>query len=399
MSLNRTEALAMAAGLLSRTPFSKEDAARARGYIELAESLSGGDQMLYGARAQLAAGRPVTPGSPLRAAFRSWLLRGEGASARDTAMLSEMQSRDMTSAGGAYPSSPGGYFAPAEFQDAVKAMMRQTDRLFDPEVVTTIESDRGGPMSYPCFDDTSNPAQLVTQDAQSSKIEPTLGQLSFPTCPTWRSGIALVSLELDQDSAFRFDELLARMFAIRFARGLGAANVATLLSAATIGVGPNTAPAIVGDDDSAPANPVTQVGYSDLCNLLATVDSAYLASPKCYWAMRFQTLLALWNLRDRQGRPIIPQQYNERAEPILLGKPVAVCPSMPAIGAGNSPIALGDFSYFVLRTVKNSLRVLRHGEQWIQYGQVGFQAFMRGQGGLQVAPGADCPIKVIQNQS
>src|SRR5262249_41375371 len=144
----------------------------------------------------------------------------------------------------------------------------------------------------------------------------------------------------------------------------------------TVGVGPATSPAIVGDDQSGAPNASTEVGHTDLCNLIASVDDAYLASPRCYWLMNLRTLIRLWNLRDKSGRPIIPQLYNDRNEPMLLGKPVAICPSMPAIGTSQTPIALGAMDYFIVRTVKGSLRIHRHAQQWAEYGQVGFQAFM-----------------------
>jgi HK97 family phage major capsid protein len=279
------------------------------------------------------------------------------------------------------------------------AMMKRTDPLFDPEVVTVIESDRGGPMGYPSYDDTSATAVQVTdQNTQSQIVEPALGQLAFPTCPTWRSGIVRCSVELDQDTAFRFDTLLERVFAIRFARGLGAANVATLLAAAMVGVGPTTSPAIVGDDNSGGSPDATsQVGVGDLLNLIASLDDAYLSSPRCFWLMNLRTLIRLWGLRDKSGRTMLPQLYDDRGFPMLLGKPVAISPTMPSIGSSHTPIALGALDYFVVRTVKNSLRVHRHGEQWIEYGQVGFQAFMRGQGGFQITNGADSPVKVIKN--
>jgi hypothetical protein len=138
--MNRLEALAMAQSLLSKPVFSKEDAARARGYIELAESLDGSDKLLYGARARIAGDRPVPDvGDVDRAAFRNWLLTGQVSDRlRERELERLRQQRDMGSTGGAYPGSPNGYFAPVDFMRSVKSMMKQVDRLLDPDVPTSL---------------------------------------------------------------------------------------------------------------------------------------------------------------------------------------------------------------------------------------------------------------------
>lgn len=82
---------------------------------------------------------------------------------------------------------------------AIKLMTKQTDRLFDPGVVSVIETP-GGPHSVPNANDTGNAATLVTQGAQSVIAEPLLGVVAFGTAPTWRSGGVRISIELAQDS-------------------------------------------------------------------------------------------------------------------------------------------------------------------------------------------------------
>lgn len=114
--------------------------------------------------------------------------------------------------------------------------------------------------------------------------------------------------------------------------------MATLLAGAAVGVGPSTSPAIAGDDNSGSPSPSTQVGYGNLCNLVAAVYASYLASPKAYWAMSLKTIVSLWALRSKQGNPMIPVQFNGKGEPMLLGIPVAICPNMPAIGPGKPQI-------------------------------------------------------------
>jgi len=226
-----------------------------------------------------------------------------------------------------------------------------------------------------------------------------LGQLSFGTTPTWRSGVCKVSMELDTDSGINLDGLFAKAFATRFQRGIGKSNVNTLLSAATLGATATGSATNTGGVETG----ATTCGTDDLHALLSSLNEEYLASPKCYWAMRFKTYQALMSIKDKQGRPCLVEQYNTAGEPILLGKPVAYCPSMPAIGTGNKPIALGDFSRFIVR-LAGDLRVQRQSERWIEQGLFGFEGFLRADAGLQVTslplaspPYSDSPIKYLQN--
>jgi HK97 family phage major capsid protein len=308
----------------------------------------------------------------------------------------------LTSTGGAFPGSGSGYLVPAQFFDQVFAMMKATDDLFSEDAVTRIDTPRGGPASIPNMDDTTSSATLVTQATTSTETEPAaLGQLSFPTAPTWRSGIVKVSIELDQDSAIPLDTLLARSFAVRFARGIGSNNVSVLLAAAELGA---TATGSASNDGGAGTG-ANSVGSDDLFALMASVDPAYIASPKCAWAMSYATLIAIDKLKDKQGRPLKLVRRNEQTGEIeLLFKPVRICPSMPSIGTGNKCVAFGDFSRFIVRGVQGGLRVLRLEERYAEFGQIAFEAFLRSDAGLQrtldvVSPTtyADSPVKYLAN--
>jgi hypothetical protein len=60
----------------------------------------------------------------------------------------QRERRDMSdSNGGAYAESANGFFVPVLFEQQCWQMMKQTDRLFDEDVVAFLRSDRGGPLS------------------------------------------------------------------------------------------------------------------------------------------------------------------------------------------------------------------------------------------------------------
>jgi HK97 family phage major capsid protein len=84
--------------------------------------------------------------------------------------------------------------------------------------------------------------------------------------------------------------------------------------------------------------------------------------------MNFSTLIALLKMRDQVGHPVLHLKYDDKGNPLLLEKPVYICPSMPSIGVsgsptgGNTPIAFGAFSRFIFRTVENTQMLLRATE-------------------------------------
>jgi HK97 family phage major capsid protein len=278
----------------------------------------------------------------------------------------------------------GGYFVPAGyFRDRIFTSLKATDRLFDESVVTLFESNDGNVLTVPMEDDTETSAAIVSENAQSSEGEiTTVDRLQLAKAPTWRSKQIVWSLELLQDSAFPAETVIADAIAKRFQRGIGAANVTTLLSAATSGATSASGAA---------------VSIDDLYNLMASVNPAYLASPKCYWAMQFSTLISILKLKDSAGRYQIHPRTDAQGNFLLLERPVALCPSVPSVAVNSKSVLLGDFSRFFVRTVKNSLKLMKYSETpgLVDNGLFAFEGFCRANSGLLVPSGADSPIKYL----
>jgi len=303
------------------------------------------------------------------------------------ALALQSEYRDMNEGVG----SAGGYFVPQQFYEKLTAMMKAVDRLFDPEVVLFMETDNGGPCQLPVVDDTGNTAVNLTEGTQETEADPTLGQQLLPLASLWRAKMVKASIELVQDSGYPLIEVLAKTFAIRLARGIGAANMTQLLSQALVsriatGSSSNT---------GGPETGGTTVGSDDLEALVESVDEAYRVSPKCCWLMKQSTRQSIFSVRDKQGRPIYPLHESDRGR-TLLGFPIAICPSMPAIGLNAKSIAFGDLGHFVVRVVKNSAVMRAVTERFADYGQLAYQMFLRSNAALAVA-GSDSPVKVLQN--
>jgi HK97 family phage major capsid protein len=185
-----------------------------------------------------------------------------------------------------------------------------------------------------------------------------------------------------QDSSFDALTTVSNAVAMRYARGIGSANVSTLISQATSAVTTELA-------DS--------VSVNNLLDLFGSIDPAYISSSKFYWAMNFSTLIYLFKLSATTGQKLVKPRVDTNGNWLLFEKPIAICPSFANIGANNVPIACGDFSKLIVRTVKGSMALKRY-EQSIglaENGLVAFEGFIRSSAGLLVASGADSPIKFL----
>jgi HK97 family phage major capsid protein len=86
------------------------------------------------------------------------------------------------------------------------------------------------------------------------------------------------------------------------------------------------------------------------------------------WMMNDETAHYLRTLKDEGGNYI----WNHTNDTIL-GKRVYICNDMPSIGAGNKPIAFGDFSYYwIIIRDEVSVKVLK--ELYYDDMQIGYIA-------------------------
>ena len=130
----------------------------------------------------------------------------------------------------------GGFTVPQNMANKVWSMLKQADRLFDPDVVTFYESDHGNVLSVPLTDDNSVSAVQIAENATSVEADfGTIDRVSLGKVPTWRSKKMVASIELLQDSAFKMEDQISANAARRFSKGIGASNLATLIAGATSG--------------------------------------------------------------------------------------------------------------------------------------------------------------------
>jgi HK97 family phage major capsid protein len=102
---------------------------------------------------------------------------------------------------------------------------------------------------------------------------------------------------------------------------------------------------------------------STIPNTDVLVDFTYgLPAPyrqNATWLMNSQTAATIAKFKDGQGNYIWRESFVIGQPATLLGRPVEIDESMPSIGAGNIPIAFGDFRAGYLINDRLGTRILR----------------------------------------
>jgi HK97 family phage major capsid protein len=372
-SLRRDSLLAEARTILSKTSFDKADSSRCEQLMNLADRC--GPQAMSLRRAKTASAElelgirndDNAADAEVEAEFRRFLVGGQ-------AVLSDKTKKEMagavaqTRAEGEGSGILGGVIVPSSFRTELEIALKAYDGLVG--AAGLWRSATGSAATVPILNDVSSTATVVPENGLSTEADVNFDSLSFGKCPTLRSGIVTVSMELAADTYFDLSGLLAQAFGVRFARAIGKALVAALVAGADVGV--------------STASPST-IAPSELLDAMSSLDSAYWAASS--WAMNKDTLISL--LKAGMVADISAQATTMWLSRSLrlFDKPIVISPSMDSIGAGNKPISFGDHSKLLRREVANSLTVKTLEQRFAEYGQTGWTAMWRCDAGfLKPAP-------------
>ena len=313
-----------------------------------------------------------------------------------------VEARDMGEGGppfGAYPGSTTGFFVPVGFVNKVESAMKWFGDMLG--VATVMETATGQPLPFPTDNDTGTIGELVGENSPVSTADVSLGQITFGAFK-FSTKMVKVSMELLQDSAFDLDSFLAQKFGMRLGRilnnkftvGAGTTEPTGIVTAATVGLGQGTTPAIFGDDNAVSPDPTQQVGYIDLTNVTHSVDKAY--RPYGKFMMHDLTLRYIKTLKDKYGHPLWVPGMAVGAPDTILGYAYSINNDMAQLGASNKTVIFGDLTKYLIRRVKD-LSILRLTERYAELGQVAFIGFARYDGNLLDA--GTHPVKFIQQHS
>lgn len=329
-------------------------------------------------------------------AFRSYLIGGNAAlSDEHRNLLNEQRDLSLTGAS-------GGFTVPQGFQATLMETQRAYGAFLNPNLATILETDAGNPIPMPLEDDTANAAAIVTEGtALTTSTDATFAQITLGAF-TYRA-LVRVSLELLQDSAFDMEAYLARKLGMRLGRAFNANATNGTNSGQPQGVFNASVGASIGH--TAATGSTLNFPYISLVALEHSLDPGY--RPNAQWMFGDGVLQTLKQQLDTTGRPIWQPNYTlgeanaaNKFGGTILGYPFTINQDCPVQAANARCIAIGDFSYYWVRRVRNMM-LIRADQRFIDAGQIGFYLFARldGKYANPTATAARSPIRLGQNSA
>lgn len=310
--------------------------------------------------------------SEQRAAFRKLLL-GADLTKEERALLSPM--RDMSPEQRAIATTTqdsNGVVGPSTFLSKFVEVLKGGQGMWNAPI-TKINTPDGNDFILPYINDSGNDATVKAEaGTEAINVDPTLGNYTLKGY-RYTSGIILVSERMVQNNYMAIEDEIARQAALRIQRkvntdatsGDGSAKIGGVLAATTLGK---------------TAASATAVTFDELIDLMSSVDVAYTQAASVGWMCSQTSLGNVMKLKDTAGNYIF-QVGSAGAPDRIMGKPVIVNNSMPAMTTGLKSFAYGDWSRYYLRSVGSpNLKVLR--ELYALTGQIGIQVWQEFDGKL-----------------
>jgi HK97 family phage major capsid protein len=306
-----------------------------------------------------------------------------------------------------------GSFVPVQFFDQLFAAMKVHDPLFDAELVTYVETERGGLMQCPLVSDLGNVAEPIVESGDDSGDYADLTSTGHAESQpkAYRTPLWATTLEAEQDlnlfmpaidmARFFFQDRIARGVGRDLVNGDGNSGRILGIIAQLIAAGANPVIAAGSAENTGGSETgANSIGTSDIVRLYTSVDAAYRASKKAAFLMNDDTLTYILKLVDKQGRPIV---HIDEGYPYIFSKPVLVAPSLDSFGPSKDVVLFGDFSYWLTHCANGAGYIVRYVEApgLIEKGDVGFRAFVRYDGQLLWSdfPNSKPPINILRCHS
>lgn len=264
--------------------------------------------------------------------------------------------------------SAGGFTVPTDLMREIFAAMILEGGVRS--VARILTTDTGNNLDLPLNDDTAQVATLVAENTSLGTATDLVFSKSTLSAYKYTSGVALVSKELLQDSAFSFDTFLQDQLIHRFTRGTNLAYSTGTGSSQPQGVITAFASGVTGA-----VGETLTIKYPSLVSMEHSV--AYPYRRGAAWMMNDAMFKAIKQLVDSQNRPLWLPNMTVGAPDTILGYPVVINADCPAPGVSvKGSLLFGNFSNFIVRDVLDlSFQVLQ--ELYAASGQIGVVGLMR----------------------
>lgn len=280
------------------------------------------------------------------------------------------EQRDMTTTG-----NQGGYTIAQGFAGAIDIAKKFAGGVAD--VARKRNTDSGNDIPYPTWNDTSNYGHLIGEGAEI--ITGSNGTFGNVTLKAYKfsSDVIPVSYELLNDSAFNFEnDILIPGLSRRVFRNQN--------KYFTTGSGTNQPQGFAKAAGSYNATNTSSITVNDIVGLQGSVDRAYRSSNSSGFMLNDGTLTAIKQLSlspSSYSYPLWMPGLSAGDPDKILGQPYTINNEMDDVGAGNAPMAYGDWNEYIIRSV-NGFRIIRLNETFALNDEVGFVVIARADGKL-----------------
>lgn len=241
----------------------------------------------------------------------------------------------------------GGFTVPTTLADEIIRSMAAWGPMYDEAVGTVITTASGNPMKIPTVDDTGVTAGAHTEATaltDDGGKDVTLGQKSLDAY-AFDTEFVRWSWELDMDSIFSMEQLLASLLGERLGR------IANLqLTTGTGSSAPNGV--VTASSLGKTAAGTAAVTFDEILDLEHSVDPAYRLSPRCRYMFNDSTFLAIRKLKDGDGNYLWQRGDVQGGAPATFnGRAYSINQSMASLATGQKVMLFGDFSKYYVRKV------------------------------------------------
>lgn len=265
-----------------------------------------------------------------------------------------------------------GVIVPTEFDKVLVEKLQNVNVMRTLASIITTQNDRKIAVEN-AIASADWAAEAAVSHNNDESDEPSYSQVTLSAYKLTR--IEKVSEELAQDAFFDIQGYLARKFASAFGIAEEAAFVA--------GNGSGKPTGVVG---SASAGNTTASGTAivgdDLLACFHSLKRPYRVNGT--WLMADSTALIIRKLKETTGQYIWQPGLQAGKPDTLLGKPVAISDSVPAVAVNNKAVLFGDFSYYTIAD-RSPRTFTRLNELYAANGQVGYRGVQRTDGKLTLA--------------
>jgi len=305
-------------------------------------------------------GTPITPpagnSEETRAAILNYMRSGD---------RSELRAMTSGTTGGG---DTGGYIIPQEWENQILEREKELFVMRNLADVQMSSLDRNIPVA-----DDYGESNWIDEGGAYPESDAGFKEKTIEAYKVGR--ICKLSEELLQDNTYNLEQWLINAFS--YSNGLA------METAFISGNGLKKPRGFLMDAKGVAAKGAA-LAYDDILALFGALKTGYFNNAT--WMMNTKTLIATMLLKDASGQYI----YKPFNAPVsngpmgtILGKPVVISSLMPDIGAGNKPIALGDFKRYRIHD-RLGFTIQRLDELFAANGFIGFRGKQRTDGKLLI---------------